>query len=79
MDVDLIMPVGVSPLEISVPDLHRERVRVVAVASLIVLAFAVWLGSEAPRGIVFGSDELLTAERSRRDANDRAMGSSLQL
>jgi 4-amino-4-deoxy-L-arabinose transferase-like glycosyltransferase len=65
MGVDLIMPVGVSPLEISVPDLHRERIRVVGVASLIVLAFAVWLGSEAPRGIVFGTDELLTAERSR--------------
>jgi 4-amino-4-deoxy-L-arabinose transferase-like glycosyltransferase len=55
----------VSPIEISVPDLYRERIRVVAVASLIVLAFAVWLGLEVPRGMVFGTDELLTAERSR--------------
>jgi 4-amino-4-deoxy-L-arabinose transferase-like glycosyltransferase len=65
MDVDLIMPVGVSPVKMPVPDLHRERIRVVAGASLIVLAFAVCLGLEAPRGIVLGTDELLTAERSR--------------
>src|SRR6058998_2845136 len=68
MDVDLIMAVDVirvPPLESSPPDLHRQRVRAVAVAGLITFAFAIWLGLEAPRGILSGTDELLTAERTR--------------
>src|SRR5207249_3242734 len=52
-------------LESSPPDLHRRRVRAVAVAGLITFAFAIWLGLEAPRGILSGTDELLTAERTR--------------
>src|ERR1700736_77836 len=68
MDVDLIMAVDVirvSPLESSAPDIHRQRLQSVAIATLIILAFAVWLGLEAPRGILSGTDELLTAERAR--------------
>ena len=68
MDVDLIMAVDVirvPPLESSPPDLHRQRVRAVAVAGLITFAFAIWLGLEAPQGILSGTDELLTAERTR--------------
>src|SRR5437660_817829 len=68
MDVDPIMAVGVirvSSLENSTPNFRRQRVRAVAVAGLIIFAFVVWLGLEAPRGILSGTDELLTAERSR--------------
>jgi 4-amino-4-deoxy-L-arabinose transferase-like glycosyltransferase len=68
MDVDLIMAVDVirvSPLESSAPDIQRQRVQSVAIATLIIFAFAVWLGFEAPRGILSGTDELLTAERTR--------------
>lgn len=68
MDVDLIMAVDVirvSPLESPAPDIHRQRVQSIAIAAVIVIAFAVWLGFEAPRGILSGTDELLTAERSR--------------
>ena len=56
---------GVPPLEISAPDLHRQRVRAFAVAGLVIAVFAVWLGLEAPRGTMWGTDELLTAERTR--------------
>jgi 4-amino-4-deoxy-L-arabinose transferase-like glycosyltransferase len=62
MAVDVIR---VPPLESSPPDLHRQRVRAVAVSGLVIFAFAVWLGLEAPRGIMSGTDELLTAERTR--------------
>lgn len=68
MDVDLIMPVDAirtTALASSAPDLRRERTRAVAVTCIVILAFAVWLGLQAPRGIVFGTDELLTAERTR--------------
>jgi 4-amino-4-deoxy-L-arabinose transferase-like glycosyltransferase len=68
MDVDLIMAVDVirvSPLESSAPDIQRQRVQSVVIATLIIFAFAVWLGLEAPRGILSGTDELLTAERTR--------------
>lgn len=68
MDVDLTMPVdvlSVSPLETSGPDLHRQRVRAVVVAGLIVLAFTAWLALEIPKGTLAQTDELLTAERTR--------------
>ncbi len=41
------------------------RLRANAVAGLIVLCFALWLGFEIPKGILTNTDELLTAERSR--------------
>jgi len=68
MDVDLIMAVDVLPVtsfEPSISDYYRQRVRAFAVAGLIVFGFAVWLGLEAPLGILCGTDELLTAERTR--------------
>jgi len=46
-------------------DLHQQRRRAVITTGLIILAFALWLGLEAPRGTMWGTDELLTAERSR--------------
>ena len=66
MDVDLIMVPDVA--EVSRPELSgsvRERQRAVSVAALILFLFAVWLGLQAPLGILSGTDELLTAERSR--------------
>src|SRR5438270_9613264 len=68
MDVDLIMAVDVirvSSLETSPRALHRQRVRAIALTGFSIIAFAVWLGFEAPRGILSGTDELLTAERTR--------------
>jgi 4-amino-4-deoxy-L-arabinose transferase-like glycosyltransferase len=68
MDVDLIMAVDVLPvtsLEPPISDLHRQRVRAFAVAGLFVFGFAVWLGLQAPLGILCGTDELLGAERTR--------------
>ncbi|MBV9617766.1 MAG: glycosyltransferase family 39 protein, partial [Verrucomicrobia bacterium] len=68
MDVDLIMAVDVIRATTLAPfsaDLRRERTRAVAMACIVILAFAGWLGLEMPRGIVFGTDELLTAERTR--------------
>jgi len=35
------------------------------VTCLIIFAFAIWLGSQAARGTMWGTDELLTAERTR--------------
>ena len=51
--------------EASAPHIHRQRMRAVLVAALLILAFALWLGMEAPRGIMWNTDELLTAERTR--------------
>ena len=66
MDVDLVMDVLSNSAHESVGyDLHQQRTRAVAVTGLIIFVFAVWLGLEAPRGMVFGTDELLTAERAR--------------
>jgi 4-amino-4-deoxy-L-arabinose transferase-like glycosyltransferase len=68
MDVDLIMPApltGVSTLETSASDFARSRRNAIMIAALILAAFAIWLGVEAPRGTMWGTDELLTAERSR--------------
>src|SRR5213594_2188337 len=67
MDVDLIMAadvISVSPIEPSAVDFHRRRRQAVTVTALIVLAFAAWLSFEAPQGILSGTDELLTAERT---------------
>src|SRR6266498_1212471 len=66
MDVDLNMVPDVA--EVSRPELSisvRERQRAVSVAALILFLFAVWIGLQAPLGILSGTDELLTAERSR--------------
>src|SRR5437764_6202028 len=68
MDVDLIMAVDVirvPPIEAFSQDLPGQRRKAVTAAALIIIAFAVWLGLEAPRGIMWGTDELLTAERPR--------------
>ena len=68
MDVDLIMAVDVirvPPIEAFSQDLPGQRRKAVTAAALIIIAFAVWLGLEAPRGIMWGTDELLTAERTR--------------
>ena len=68
LDVDLIMTadvISVSPIETSSLDLYHQRRRAVRVAGLIILGFVAWLSFEAPRGILNGTDELLTAERSR--------------
>lgn len=46
-------------------ELHRQRSRATTVTGLIILAFVVWLGLKAPRGTMWGTDELLTAERTR--------------
>lgn len=51
--------------EASAPIINRQRMRAILVAALLMVAFAVWLGMEAPRGIMLGTDELLTAERTR--------------
>jgi 4-amino-4-deoxy-L-arabinose transferase-like glycosyltransferase len=66
MDVDLIMAVDVlhvSPLETSASNVERRRV--FRLAALIVLLFVAWIGLQAPFGIMSGTDELLTAERTR--------------
>src|SRR5437868_4067256 len=66
MDVDLIMAVDVlhvSPLETSASDVERRRA--LSLAALIVLLFVAWIGLQAPFGIMSGTDELLTAERTR--------------
>ena len=68
MDVDLIMAIDVinlPPIEAFSQDLPGQRRKAVTAAALIIIAFAVWLGLEAPRGIMWGTDELLTAERTR--------------
>jgi 4-amino-4-deoxy-L-arabinose transferase-like glycosyltransferase len=65
MDVDLIMAVNlVSPVEVSAADLQQRR-GAVSVSALILFFFVVWLGLQMPIGIMSGTDELLTAERTR--------------
>lgn len=44
---------------------HNQRTGAVAATGLIIFAFALWLGLEAPRGTLWGTDDLLTAERTR--------------
>ena len=64
MDVDLIMAVnGVSPLEAFAPNMEQRRA--FSVAAVILFLFVIWLGLQAPIGIMSGTDELLTAERTR--------------
>ena len=46
-------------------DPHKERTRAVAATGVILFIFALWLGLEAPRGTLWGTDDLLTAERTR--------------
>src|SRR5438132_14102078 len=68
MDVHLIIAIDVIQMSSNEPapgDFYRQRAQAVAVTGFIILAFAVWLGLEAPRGIMSGTDELLTAERTR--------------
>lgn len=62
MNIDAIH----APLtETSAPNLSRERVRAFFVSAFVIIAFTIWLGLEAPHGTMWGTDELLTAERSR--------------
>ena len=66
MDVDLIMAVDV--LHVSPPETlasNAERRRASRLAALIVFLFVAWIGLQAPFGIMSGTDELLTAERTR--------------
>jgi 4-amino-4-deoxy-L-arabinose transferase-like glycosyltransferase len=66
MDLDLIMPAGVlhvSVLETFAPDVERRRAS--RLATLLIFLFVAWIGVQAPFGIMFGTDELLTAERTR--------------
>lgn len=44
---------------------NGQQRREFSVAALIIFLFAVWLGVQAPIGIMSGTDELLTAERTR--------------
>jgi 4-amino-4-deoxy-L-arabinose transferase-like glycosyltransferase len=68
MRIDSAMGVEVfrgPSFEASAPNIHQQRMRAILVAALLIVAFALWLGIEAPRGIMWGTDELLTAERTR--------------
>jgi 4-amino-4-deoxy-L-arabinose transferase-like glycosyltransferase len=60
MAVDVL---PVPPLEGSVANVQRRRA--FSVTALIILLFVVWLGVQAPIGIMSATDELLTAERTR--------------
>jgi 4-amino-4-deoxy-L-arabinose transferase-like glycosyltransferase len=62
MNVDMVR---VSRVDTSTPDLSRERIRAFSLTAFVIISFAVWMGLEAPHGIMWGTDELLTAERSR--------------
>lgn len=46
-------------------ELQNQRRRALTATGLTVLAFVLWLGLLAPRGTMWDTDELLTAERSR--------------
>ena len=62
MNVDLIRA---PRKETSTAEPIRERIRAFSLTACVVIVFTVWLGLEAPRGMMWGTDELLTAERSR--------------
>ena len=62
MNVDVIRESRVSILPQA---LSRERIRAFSVTAFVIMSFAVWLGLEMPHGTMWGTDELLTAERSR--------------
>ena len=53
----------VSPLD--GPAANVSQRRAFSAAALIILLFVVWIGVQAPLGIMSGTDELLTAERTR--------------
>src|SRR5215475_2710566 len=66
MGLDLIMPIDVlhvSALETSAPDVERRRAS--RLATIFIFLFVAWIGLQAPFGIMSGTDELLTAERTR--------------
>ena len=66
MDVDLTMAVDVlhvSPLESSAPNSDQRRAS--RLAALVVFLFVAWIGLQMPFGTMSGTDELLTAERTR--------------
>lgn len=68
MRIDSTMGIEVArgpSFEASAADIHRQWMRAIFVAALLIVAFSLWLGMEAPRGIMSGTDELLTAERTR--------------
>lgn len=63
---DLVIAVNVlhvSPLEAPVASDHRRRAS--RLATLLIFLFVAWIGVQAPFGIMSGTDELLTAERTR--------------
>ena len=45
--------------------LQQQRRQAVTATILVIFGFALWLALEAPHGTMWGTDELLTAERSR--------------
>ncbi|HET9800794.1 MAG TPA: phospholipid carrier-dependent glycosyltransferase, partial [Chthoniobacterales bacterium] len=66
MGLDFIMPIDVlhvSALETSAPDVERRRAS--RLATIVIVFFVAWIGLQAPFGIMSGTDELLTAERTR--------------
>jgi 4-amino-4-deoxy-L-arabinose transferase-like glycosyltransferase len=66
MAVDLIMAADVlhmASTETVAPDSERKRAS--RVAAVVVILFVAWIGLQAPFGIMSGTDELLTAERTR--------------
>ncbi|HJX98975.1 MAG TPA: hypothetical protein VJ281_08865 [Chthoniobacterales bacterium] len=53
----------VSALETFAPDVQRRRAS--RLAAFLIFLFVAWIGLQAPFGIMSGTDELLTAERTR--------------
>jgi len=62
MSIDVIHAPLVEP---SVQNVGRDRGQALSVAAMVIVFFALWLGMEAPHGTMCGTDELLTAERTR--------------
>jgi 4-amino-4-deoxy-L-arabinose transferase-like glycosyltransferase len=62
MNVDTIDTPRIEP---QVQNAERDCFQAFLVTAIFIALFAVWLGFEAPRGTMWGTDELLTAERSR--------------
>ena len=62
MNVDVVR---VARVDNSARPSSHERRQASSLTALIIVFFSLWLGLEAPRETMWGTDELLTAERSR--------------